>query len=124
MSGKEVWDAVSAPYMSDAAKADFAAAHPVPEGFDQEAYSASWADLGARIKAALPLDPASDAARAFVAEWNALLAPFTAIATPAMAQGVKAMYDDMPNWQQGSPSPGFDHEVWQFIMAAGAAAKA
>ena len=124
MSGKEAWDAVSAPYMSDQAKADFAAANPFPEGFDQEAYSASWADLGARIKAALPLDPASAAARAFVAEWNELLAPFTAIATPAMAQGVKAMYNDMPNWQQGSPSPGFDHEVWQFIMAAGAAAKA
>ncbi|MBS0253617.1 MAG: MerR family transcriptional regulator [Proteobacteria bacterium] len=120
MSEKAAWDGLSAQYMTDQAKADFAQA-PYPEGFDQEAYSAKWADLGARIKAALPLDPASDAARAFLAEWQELLAPFTAIATPAMGASVKAMYDDMPNWQAGSPSPGFDHAVWQFIQAAGAA---
>lgn len=122
MSEKQAWDGLSASYMSEAAKADWAKA-PYPEGFDQEAYSAKWADLGARIKAALPLDPASAEAQAYLAEWNALLAPFKAIATPAMEASVKAMYDDMPNWQQGSPSPGFDHAVWQFVMAAGAASK-
>ena len=124
MTQKQQWDAASAPYLSDQAKADFAAL-PCPEGFDQEAYSAQWAALGARIKAALPLDPASDEAQGLRAEWTALLAPFTAIATPAMMEGVSKMYDNMPKWDEHtggqSPSPGFDHEVWQFIQAAGKA---
>lgn len=122
MTEKAEWDAVTASYLSDRAKADFAAA-PYPDGFDQEAYSAQWAALGARIKAALPLDPESAKAQALLAEWQALLAPFAAIATPAMAEGVARMYDDMPNWGARTggetPSPGFDHDVWQFIQAAG-----
>lgn len=125
MTQKQQWDAVSAPYMSDQAAADFAAA-PYPQGFDQQAYSAQWAALGAKVKAALPLDPASAEAQALLAEWKALLAPFTAIATPAMMEGVTKMYDDMPRWGEhaggDAPSPGFDSEVWQFIQAAGKAA--
>jgi hypothetical protein len=122
MSEKQAWEKLGATYFDAAAQADFARAAQ-PDGFDQAAYSAQWADLGARIKAALPLDPASEAAQAFVAEWNALLAPFLALATPAMAQGVKAMYNAMPEWPAASPSPGFDHAVWQFMTAARAAAR-
>lgn len=121
MTQTKQWDAVSAPYMTEQAKADFASA-PYPEGFDQEAYSAQWKDLGDRIKAVLPLDPASAEAQALLDEWKALLAPFTAIATPAMMESVSKMYDDMPNWDGHtggqSPSPGFDHKVWAFIQAA------
>lgn len=97
MTEKAQWDAVSAPHLSDQAKADFAAA-PYPAGFDQAEYSAQWAALGAKIKAALPLDPASPAAQDLLDEWQALLAPFTAIAAPAMMDGVSKMYSDMPNW--------------------------
>ena len=122
MTEKHQWEGLSATYLSDQAKADFAAA-PLPEGFDQADYAAKWADLGARIKAALPLDPVSEAAQEFVAEWRELLAPFAAIASPAMMEGVKAMYQDMPQWPQGSPSPGFDGEVWSFIQQAGAQAR-
>ena len=53
-----------------------------PADFDQEAYSRQWSDLSARIAAALPLDPVGPEARAFYDEWQALLAPFTAVATP------------------------------------------
>ena len=124
MTQKQQWDTVSAPYLSDQAKADFAAM-PYPEGFDQEAYSAQWTALGAKIKAALPLDPASEAAQALRREWQALLAPFTAMATPAMMEGVSKMYDNMPKWGEHTggqpPSPGFDAEVWEFIQAAGKA---
>ena len=124
MTEKNQWDAVSAPYMTGQATADFAAA-PYPEGFDQAAYSAQWAALGAKVKAALPLDPASAAAQGLLDEWQALLAPFTAIATPAMMKGVTRMYDDMPQWgkhtEGEAPSPGFDAEVWQFIRSAGQA---
>ncbi|WP_156841863.1 MerR family transcriptional regulator [Novosphingobium aquimarinum] len=119
MTQKDAWDALSEPYMTDQAKADFAAARPrMPEGFDQESYGKAWADLGAKIKAALPLDPASGEAQALLDEWNALLQPFAAVATPAMRESVVRMYDDIRNWSDGAPSPGFDHEVWQFIHAA------
>lgn len=126
MTQKQQWDAVSAPYLSDQAKADFAAAQPrMPDGFDAQSYGAAWAELGARVKSALPLDPASDLAQALLNEWNAMLAPFTAVATPAMMEGVTKMYDDMPKWGEHTggdvPSPGFDVEVWQFIRAAGQA---
>ena len=134
MTEKKQWDAVSAPYMTGQATADFAAA-AYPEGFDQEASAAQWAALGAKVKAALPLDPASPPAQALLDEWQALLAPFNAIATPAMMEGVTKMYDDMPKWSGSTggghsggehtggdaPSPGFDSEVWQFIRAAGQA---
>lgn len=126
MTEQKQWAEVRAPYMTDQASADFAAAS-YPEGFDQAAYAAQWTALGAKIKAALPLDPASSAAQALLGEWKALLAPFTAIATPAMTESVTKMYDNMPNWQEHAggeaPSPGFDYEVWQFIQAAGAASR-
>ncbi|MEC7817564.1 MAG: MerR family transcriptional regulator [Pseudomonadota bacterium] len=123
MTDKQQWDALSAPYLSDEAKADFAAA-PYPEGFEQADYSARWTQLGKKIAAALPLDPASGEAQALLHEWQALLEPFTRIATPAMKQGVGAMYSDMPNWDGDAPSPGFNHRVWEFIQAASAARKA
>jgi DNA-binding transcriptional MerR regulator len=119
MTEKKQWDELSGRYLSEQGKADFAAA-PFPEGFDQEACSAQWAALGTRIKAALPLDPASEEAKTLLGEWKALLAPFAAMATPAMMGDVSRMYSDMPNWGKGAPSPGFDQEVWQFIQAAGA----
>ena len=119
------WKKVTDEYLSDEAKADFAASMPaVPADFDQAAYSARWAQLGSRIKAALPLDPASDEARAFAQEWSDLLAPFTALATPAMMADTNAMYENMDKWQgRGGADPGFDHEVFTFIQAATRVAK-
>lgn len=122
MTTKEQWDRVSARYLSEEAKTDFATwpdqALSPEEG---QRYTERWADLGARIKAALPLDPASEQAQAFVREWSALLEPFRAVATPAMMEGITRMYDDMSNWGESAPSPGFDHEVWTFIQQASAA---
>ena len=113
---KENWEGVTARYLTDAEQADFAAA-PLPADFDQAAYSAQWKDLGGRIKAALPMDPASPQAQAFAAEWRALLAPFMAVATPAMMAGTTRMYETMDEWQ-GEADPGFDAEVFGFIQAA------
>lgn len=91
--------------------------------FDQEAYQAQWADLGQRIAAALPLDPDSEAARGFVREWSALLAPFRAIATPEMWAGATRLHQNRAQWE-GQADPGFPAEVWQFIQAAIAAMQA
>ncbi|MBX3594203.1 MerR family transcriptional regulator [Sphingomonas sp.] len=125
VSQQEQWDKVTSRYFTDTEKAQFAqAAGTMPADFDQQAYAAKWQDIGARIKAALPLDPASDQAQAFYAEWCELLAPFNAVATPAMKAGVQRMYEDMGNWQEQAgarPDPGFDAEVFQFIQAAGRA---
>lgn len=89
--------------------------------FSQEAYQAQWHALSARIEAALPLEPDSDAALAFVREWFALLEPFSRNATPAMWKGTTRMYDDMARWE-GKVDPGFSKPVWDFIMTATPAA--
>lgn len=114
------WAAITDRYMSAEAKADFAKALPLmgDDSVHQESEQ-KWRELGARIKAALPLDPASDEAFGFVRDWFALLAPFSAVATPAMWDGSRAMYADIDNWHgTTSADPGFDGEVWRFINAA------
>ncbi|MDR6115136.1 MULTISPECIES: MerR family transcriptional regulator [unclassified Sphingomonas] len=88
--------------------------------FDQDAYQAQWADLGQRIAAALPLDPGSEAAQAFVREWFALLAPFRAVASPEMWAGATRLHENRAAWD-GQADPGFSADVWQFIQAAAAA---
>lgn len=114
----EQWKGVVDQYFTPDEQKEFKAKMAdVPAGFDQSAYSAKWKELGARIEAALPLDPISDRAQAFVDEWFALLKPFSQVATPAMWQGTVKMYEDMPNWK-ANPDMGFSHEVFSFIQTA------
>jgi DNA-binding transcriptional MerR regulator len=116
----ENWQGVADRYLSETAKADFAAAPPA--GADYASYAAPWSALTDRIEAALPLDPASPEARAFYDAWQALLAPFTAVATPAMMQGVSNMYDHIDAWK-GDQQPPFSSAVWDFIKQVGAQVK-
>ncbi|MBY0518795.1 MAG: MerR family transcriptional regulator [Sphingomonas sp.] len=117
------WQAVTDRYLSDEAKADFARTLPeMGDAFDAEATGAKWKDLGNRIKAALPMDPAGPEARAFAREWMALLAPFAEIATPAMWQGSQQMYANIDKWE-GEADPGFDAATFHFIQQAVSAAK-
>lgn len=119
MMDNENWQAVTDRYMSDEAKADFARTRGgMSSDFDQAAHTAKWNDLVARIEAALPMDPASAQARAFFDEWQALLAPFKAVATPAMMRGVSTMYDHIDRWQ-GEQKPPFSSQVWDFIKRVG-----
>ncbi len=89
----------------------------VPADFDQNAYQAKWADLGSRIAADLPLDPTSAKAQSYLAEWNALLAPFNMAADARMKTNTVALYDRMDEWS-GQVSPGFTKAVWDFVKAA------
>ena len=116
----DAWQSLIDRYMSEQARTDLAAAMPaMATGFDQRDYADQWRALGDRIKAALPLPTDGAQALAFVREWFALLAPFSAVATPAMWEGTHAMYDDLPQWQgKSAANPGFDAEVWRFIYAA------
>lgn len=118
---QDQWKAVTDRYFSPEEQAEWAGKMGgLGENFDQAAYAAEWKALGDEIKAALPLDPASEAAAGFVARWFELLKPFTQVATPAMMHGTMKMYDDMPNWPTQA-DPGFDAEVWAFIKLASAA---
>jgi DNA-binding transcriptional MerR regulator len=90
--------------------------------FSQEAHLAKWRDLSGRVEAALPLDPSSDAALAFVKEWFVLLEPFSRQATQAMWNITSRMYADMDKWE-GKADPGFSKKVWDFINAAASKAR-
>lgn len=118
---QDQWKAVTDRYFSPEEQAEWAdRMGALGEDFDQDGYAAQWKALGDEIKAALPLDPAGEAAAGFVQRWFALLKPFTDVATPAMWTGTVKMYDDMPNWPVQA-DPGFDAEVWAFIKQATAA---
>lgn len=117
----ENWKTVTDRYYSEAEKEEWASRMPaLPEGFDMQAYNRQWTELGARIEAALPLDPESAAAGAYYDEWQALLAPFRAVATPGMMAGATNLYNRMDEWQ-GEQTPPFSMDVWRFIQAVGAA---
>ncbi len=120
----EDWKKLFERYQSPEAQAEWSERMAeLPAGFDPTAYGERWAELGGRIEAALPLDPRSDQAKAFVREWFALLEPFTRVATPAMWEGSKAMYADMASWE-GHCDPGFSSRVWQFVNEAAQAMRA
>jgi len=117
----ENWKKVLDRYYSPEEQAHWA--ERMPAGFDQQDYSQKWAELSARIEAALPLDPASAQAQVFLDEWKALLEPFTAVATPEMLAGATNLYNRMDGWKD-QQQPAFSMEVWQFIQAAGKARQA
>ncbi len=124
MTDTEAWQKVADRYFSPEQQAEWAERmKDVPPTFDQNDYGAKWADLGTRIGNALPMDPAAPQAQAFLAEWKALLAPFTAVATPEMMAGTTKLYDRMGEWS-GEMKPPFASEVWDFIKAAGQCGKA
>lgn len=89
----------------------------LPENAIAQDYDAKWRDLGRRIEAALPLDPAGPEARAFLAEWNTLLAPFTAVADDAMRQGAVNLYEHIDEWK-GMMEPPFSSRVYTFVKEA------
>lgn len=117
----ENWQRITDRYISLEEKARWAdRMEEVPPGFDQAEYSRKWAELGERIERALPLDPASKQAQAFLDEWKALLKPFTDVATPEIMAGANRLYDNMGEWQHEQKPP-FSMKVWEFVKAAGAA---
>lgn len=68
------------------------------------------------------MDPASPEARAFLAEWQALLQPFDAIADERMQAGAARLWEKMPEWE-GSVRAPFSSRVFQFMTEASRAAR-
>lgn len=114
------WKQVIDRYFSPEQQAEFAASKQrMAAHFDPAAYAEQWRELTTRIQAALPLDPASAQAHAFFDEWQGLLAPFKAVATPQMLQSTAQFYERMPEWQGQAQAP-FSAEVWQAMKAVSA----
>ena len=121
----EDWKKVTDRYFSKEEKARWAERmKDAPmEGFDQAEYSRQWKELGDRVQAAIPLGPDSAEAQAVYDDWQALLAPFKAVATPEMMQGATRLYERMGEWEQDVPAP-FTSEAFRFIQEVGRRRKA
>jgi MerR family transcriptional regulator, thiopeptide resistance regulator len=114
----EDWKKVTDRYFSEEEKAHWAE-HPPQDGFDQEEYSRKWADLGKRVQAAIPLGAESPEAQALYDEWQELLAPFKAVATPQMMEGATRFYERMDEWHGDMPQAPFTPEAFRFIQETG-----
>jgi hypothetical protein len=114
----EDWKKVTDRYFSDEDKAHWAE-HPPQGDFDQAEYSRKWTDLGKRVEAAIPQGPDSPEAQALFDEWQQLLAPFTAVATPEMMQGATRFYERMDEWKGDVPNAPFTPEAFGFIQEIG-----
>ena len=116
----EDWKKVTDRYFSPEEQARWAERMKgVPADFDQAEYGRKWADLGRRVEAAIPLGPDSPEAQALYDEWQALLAPFKAVATPEMMAGATRLYERMDEWQADAPPAPFTPEAFRFIQEIG-----
>jgi DNA-binding transcriptional MerR regulator len=116
----EDWKKVTDRYFSPEEQARWAERMKgVPTDFDQAEYGRKWADLGRRVEAAIPLGPDSPEAQALYDEWQALLAPFKAVATPEMMAGATKLYERMDEWHGDAPQAPFTPEAFRFIQEVG-----
>jgi len=110
------WFAKAAGHMTEEQRAAMEKAKAaLPKGFDGHAHMARFQELNARIKAALPLDPASAEAQAFLAERDAMLAPFVALMPPEMKAASNALREKIGRGEIASP---IDAEVDRFYQEA------
>lgn len=63
----------------------------------QERVSRQWTELIAEVEAALDEDPAGAKAQALAARWRTLIEGFTG-GDPEILKGLRAMWQDKPNW--------------------------
>lgn len=115
---QDKWEQLTSRYMSpDQKQALEQSVAALPADFDNQAHYAKWQALSARIKRALPLDPASPQAQAFLDEWGEMIQPYLAVSSPEMLAGVKNLNESIEQWEGQIDSP-FDAEVFRFHQAA------
>jgi DNA-binding transcriptional MerR regulator len=114
----EDWKKVTDRYFSEEEKEHWAK-HPPQPGFDQADYSRKWKDLSDRVQAAIPAGPDTPEAQALYDEWQELLAPFKAVATPEMMAGATRFYERMDEWHGDVPQAPFTPEAFRFIQEIG-----
>ena len=114
------WKKVTGRYFSKEEQARWSETmKDAPAEFDQEEYGRKWKNLGARVEAAIPSGPDSPEAQALYDEWQALLAPFKAVATPEMMQGATRLYERMDEWHGEAPAAPFTPQAFAFIQEIG-----
>lgn len=120
----ENWRSVTSDYLSQEERQHWQAAYKqLPPDHDFEARRQKWRDLGERIEAALPLDPDSSEAEAFVHEWRGLIAPIWRVASPEARAAAKRLYDHMEEWE-GRADPGFSAQALRAVSATAARMRA
>jgi hypothetical protein len=115
MSKQQWLEAASGLMSEDERDAVQQARAAMPAGFDGKAQMAKFQDLNARIKAALPLDPASEQAQRFLEQRDTMLAPFLAAMPPEMKEMSKNLRGKI---EQGDLPPPIDAEVDRFYRDA------
>jgi DNA-binding transcriptional MerR regulator len=66
-----------------------------------------------------PSGPDSPEAQALYDEWQALLAPFKAVASPEMMAGATKLYERMDEWHRDAPQAPFTPQAFRFIQEIG-----
>ncbi|UTW55615.1 MerR family transcriptional regulator [Kordiimonas sp. SCSIO 12610] len=122
MSSEEDWQKVWDTYYTPEENAKWAAAKSNVSMDNWKEIEQAWPDVLARTEKLVGSDPASPEAQALLKEWNALSQPIYDI-DPSLAGSVTKMYDNLDSWPQDGPQMPFSKEVWEFIKAAGEAAK-
>lgn len=90
------------------------------EGVDLAAYHFSWTDFMERVKAALPLDPASKRAQDLLDEFDALKQPFSDLASPEQKAADSAFWRRVGEWGEEVGTP-WTEACSDFVQAAKAA---
>lgn len=119
----EDWKKVTDRYFSTEEQEHWAE-HPPEPAFDPQEYGRKWAELGARVEAAIPKGADSAEAQALFDEWQELLAPFTKVATPRMMEGATRLYERMDEWHGEVPGAPFTPEAFRFIQEVARTRKA
>lgn len=114
--GRAAWAAVQKRYMTPE-QFDAVSRMPMPANYDPADNFRKWRDLNDRIKAALPMDPASPQAQAFLDEWQAMIQPFVGLASPLALAGISNFHEHIEEWEGEITAP-FDASVYRFHQAA------
>jgi DNA-binding transcriptional MerR regulator len=115
---QEKWETVRARYMTDEQLDEIKTlGERLPSDFDQAAHYAKWQNLSERIKAALPMDPASPQAQAFLDEWQALIDPWLNAVSANGREGFRNLYAHFDEWQ-GEVDSGLPPDVFHFHQDA------
>lgn len=116
----EDWKKVADRYYSKEEQARWAERmKDAPAEFDQAEYGRKWADIGKRVEAAIPGGSDSAEAQALYDEWQVLLGPFKAVATPEMMAGATRLYERMDEWHGDVPQAPFTPAAFRFIQEIG-----
>jgi DNA-binding transcriptional MerR regulator len=119
---QEKWFEQAAGFMTEEQRNFFAQAKEViPTDLDRTGAMERFNALNARVKAALPLDPASEAAQGLLKERDAMLKPFLAMMPAQMKEMSRRLRDKIDQGELASP---IDPEVHRFYKEAERARRA